>query len=115
VLHNVVFQSSDEFRVVAVLLVFDYSVTGSRLEVADYSAAIFEAVLVSIDSYVLLAPVLHLCPNAGYSLALFMFEYLVEDPLLLHHHLSLYGVSETGTLQFHCVSGCGSACGCAED
>src|SRR5205807_4019854 len=115
VYHKVEFYCGDEFRVVDVVLVFDYGVLESRLEVADYSAAFFEAGLVSVDSYVLLHPVLHLCPDAGYSLALFMLEQLVEDPLLLHHGLSLDGVSEARTLQFHCVSGCGSACGRAED
>src|SRR2546421_1879892 len=115
VYHKVEFKCGNEFRVVYVVLVFDYSVTESRLEVVDYSAALFEAVLVSIDSYVLLHPVLHLCPNAGYSLALLTFEYLVEDPLLLHHHFSLYRVSETGTVHFYRVPGCDSACGCAED
>src|SRR6266566_2706382 len=33
-----------------------------------------KASVVPLDSYVFLHPVLHLCPDAGYSLALFMFE-----------------------------------------
>src|SRR5207247_9316637 len=103
------------FCVVDVVLVLDNSVLETGLEVADYSAAFFEAVLVSIDSYVFLHPVLHLCPDAGYSLALFMFEYLVEDPLLLHHRLPLDRVSETGTVQSHPVFGCRLACGRPDD
>src|SRR6266480_4457977 len=113
--HEVEVQCGDEFCVVDVVLVLDNSVLETGLEVADYSAAFFEGVLVSIDSYVLLHPVLHLCPDAGYSLALFMLEQLVEDPLLLHHSLPLDGVSETGTVQSHRVFGCRLACGRAED
>src|SRR5213594_2219576 len=97
------------------ILVLNYAILETGLEFSDYSACLLEAVLFSVDSYILLHLVLHLGSDAGDLLPLLVFEGLVEYPLLLHHSFSLDRVSETGTVLFRCRLGCRSARCRAED
>src|SRR6059036_77567 len=73
------------------ILVLDYAILETGLEFSDYSACLLEAVLFSVDSYILLHLVLHLGSDAGDLLPLLVFEELVEYPLLLHHSSSWTG------------------------
>src|SRR5438093_13099322 len=85
------------------ILVLNYAILETGLEFSDYSACLLEAVLFSVDSYILLHLVLHLGSDAGDLLPLLVFEELVEYPPLLHHSFSLDRVSDTGTVLVHCI------------